>query len=180
MRGTGQATPGRRQAGAGGPAGVCSRVDAPGPLAEPPRYSLGWSAALPFINMCLTRHCTPRAARSPLPAILAVLTLVLAAGAGLVEPVHGAGGYVAAEQTEPGIPAGTFSSRTVELQLPDRSRDRGHGGARRAEGPGVHGGAAVSPTAAPGPRPAPQDAARSALARAGRLSSPATAPPNLS
>jgi hypothetical protein len=130
--------------------------------------------------MWCTRSCTPRAIRSPLPAVLAVLTLVLAAGAGLVEPIHGASGYVAAEQTEPGIPAGTFSSRTVDLQLPDRSRDRGHGGARRAERPAVHGEGAASPTAAPGSRPAPEDAARSALARAGRLSSPATAPPNLS
>jgi hypothetical protein len=130
--------------------------------------------------MCLTHSFPRRAARSLIPAVLAVLTLVLAAGAGLGEPVKGAGGYVAAEQTEPGIPAGTFSSRTADLQLPDRSRDRGHGGARRGEGPAVHGERASSPTAAPGPRPAPQDAARSALARAGRLSSPATAPPNLS
>jgi hypothetical protein len=130
--------------------------------------------------MWLTRSCTRRAAGSPIPAVLAVLTLVMAAGAGLVEPIHGADGYVAAEQTEPGIPAGTFSSRTAELQLPDRSRDRGHGGARRAEGPAVHGERASSPTGAPAPRPAPQDAARSALARAGRVASPATAPPNLS
>lgn len=130
--------------------------------------------------MCLARHCTPRAARSPLPAVLAVLTLVLAAGAGLVEPVHGTGGYVTADRTEPGIPAGTFSSRTTEVQLPDRSRDRGQGGARRAEGPAFHGEAASPLTAAPCPHPAPQDAARSALARAGRRSAPATAPPHLS
>jgi hypothetical protein len=118
-----------------------------------------------------------RAARSPIPAVLAVL--VLAAAAGLAKPTHGAGGYVTADRTERGIPTGMLSSRTLDLQLPDRSRDRGESGIRRARGPGFR------PAAGPAvalllPRAVPQDAARSALARAGRLSSPATAPPLLS
>jgi hypothetical protein len=119
-----------------------------------------------------------RAARPPIPAILAVL--VLAASAGLAKPTHGTGGYVTADRTERGIPTGMLSSRTLDLQLPDRSRDRGEGGIRRARGPGFRPDAGPPVAVALLPRAVPQDAARSALARAGRLSSPATAPPLLS
>jgi hypothetical protein len=125
--------------------------------------------------MCPSPHRLLRAARSPIPAVLVVLAL--AAAAGLAEPTHGAGGYVTADRTEGGIPTGMLSSRALDLQLPDRSRDRGQGGIRRARGPGFRPAAGPPVAVVPLPRAAPQDAARSALARAGRLSSPATAPP---
>lgn len=121
-----------------------------------------------------------RMARSPFPAVLAGLALVLASATGLVDPNPRPSVYVSADRTEPAIPPGLLGHRGLEVQAPDRGRDRGHGAIRRSNRADAHG-------AVWRPRPAmaaghgvPEDSARRALARAGRLSAPATAPPRLS
>lgn len=121
-----------------------------------------------------------RMARSPFPAVLAGLALALASATALVEPNPGPSAYVSADRTEPGIPAGLLGHRGLEIQTPDRSRDRGHGGIRRSNGADVYGAVWRLGPAMTAGHGVPQDAARRALARAGRLSAPATAPPHLS
>jgi hypothetical protein len=129
--------------------------------------------------MSITPDRMPRMARSPFPAVLVGLALALASATGLAEANAGPSVYVSADRTEPGIPAGLLDHRSMEIQTADRSRERGHGGIRRSNRADLHG-----VVWRPGPALAavhcvPQDAARRALARAGRLSAPATAPPHL-
>jgi hypothetical protein len=121
-----------------------------------------------------------RALRSWIPVILIGLGIALAAGVGLAEPGFGAAGYVDRGGGDGGLPTGVLGARGLELQSADRSRDRGPGDLRRARQPRLR-GSNGSRDAGPAVRlAAPQDAARSALARAGRLSAPSTAPPHLS
>lgn len=121
-----------------------------------------------------------RGTRSPIPALLAALAMALASGAALAEPPCGTGGYVTAGQDERGLPANLLGARGVELQSPDRSRDRGPAGVRRSDAHGSHAPSRCRVTAVALPHPAPEDAALQALARAGRRSAPATAPPHFS
>jgi hypothetical protein len=121
----------------------------------------------------------PRPARSPIPVVIVGLALALASAVALAEPSYGPAGYVAAPQTEHAIP-GVLSPRGLEAQAPERSRDGGHAGIRGPDGLGSDDDAWRPGAVGPTHGHAPEDAARQALARAGRLSAPATAPPHLS
>jgi hypothetical protein len=129
--------------------------------------------------MSSARDPMPRPARSPIPVVIVGLALALASAVALAEPSYGPAGYVAAPQTEHAIP-GVLSPRGLDAQAPERSRDGGHAGFRGSDGLGPDGDGWRWDPARPAHRRAPQDAARQALARAGRLSAPATAPPHLS
>jgi hypothetical protein len=121
-----------------------------------------------------------RALRSSIPVILIGLGAALAAGVGLAAPAFDAAGYVDTGGGEHGLPTGVLGARGLDLQSADRSRDRGPGDLRRSRQPGLRGSNGSHDTVPAVRRAAPQDAARSALARAGRLSAPSTAPPHLS
>jgi hypothetical protein len=84
------------------------------------------------------------------------------------------GNYLTGFPSDDGIPTSLITPRGVDLGAPNRDRGPGDGGRGQ---PDVRIATAAAPSAAARPHAPPEDDAIRALARAGRLSAPGTAPP---
>jgi hypothetical protein len=121
-----------------------------------------------------------RASRSPAP-VLALAVALASVSVGLAPDAHPAtGNYFTSHHPDTGLPTGTVTHRGLDLQGPDRDRDRGTGGVRYTPDFRAAPGMLLADSGLRPAMEAPEGLARRALQRAGRLSAPGTAPPAFS